>query len=308
MQNLRSIKEKRNNFILGDALRVLKTLPSNSIDAIIFSPPYYKKRDYGHKQQWGQETTSQEYLEKLVMFCAYCYRVLKPTGNLLINIDDKYNTSCNAAGGKRHSKGFKRSSAIKEVPYKSLFGIPQRFVAMMLLHPCKWIYREDIIWHKPNPMTESVKNRCTRAHEPIFHFTKTDKYYWGKKEIETETKGSGHDLRSRVSRKRFPTQLVNGMRKSGYYPTANARSVWRIPVQPSKIKYYAKMPDEVARRLVLAGCPKDGLILDPFCGVGTTCVQAIKHGRNFIGVDLVKESIQIAKELCTPYLNQLKLF
>jgi site-specific DNA-methyltransferase (adenine-specific) len=180
---------------------------------------------------------------------------------------------------------------LSDLPAKNLIGIPWRVA--FALQADGWYLRQDIIWHKPNPMPESVKDRCTRAHEYIFLLTKSARYWYDNEAIKTPTKGNEHDKRTRISRKRFPTEMINSIRKEGYYPGANLRDVWTVPTRPYPGSHYAVFPPDLIEPCILAGCPEGGIVLDPFAGSGTTLAVARKHGRHAIGLDLKFEYLNI---------------
>ena len=254
---------------LGNCMDVLNFIPDESVDCAVTSPPYWNQRMYGDKhEEIGFGPWVESYVFDLSYVFGKVYRVLKPTGTLWINLGDKYHR-------------------------KSLSLAPER-LAIALSH--KWVLRDKIVWHKPNPMPESVKNRCTNAHEFIYMFTKDDsKYYFNADAIKTDSK-KPIDNRSETGRKRMPTAVVNGMRKSGVYPKANKRNVWTVPVQAFPGAHTAVMPLEIAETCILAGCPEGGTVLDPFMGTGTTGVAALKLDRQFVGIELYEECMKIAQQ------------
>jgi site-specific DNA-methyltransferase (adenine-specific) len=145
-------------------------------------------------------------------------------------------------------------------------------------------------------MPESVTDRCTKSHEYIFLLSKSKKYFFDHQAIQTDTKGSAHDRRARVGRKTFPTPLINGIRKAGYYPKANKRSVWTVCTRPFKGAHFATFPPSLIEDCIKAGCPENGIVLDPFFGAGTTGLVARQLNRNFIGFELNPGYIKIAEE------------
>jgi DNA modification methylase len=267
--------------IQGDCFTELNTLMSESVDCIVTSPPYFGQRIYTNDsreigKRWGGHDDWLRYIGKLALIFKECQRVLKPTGTLWIVIGDKY------------SKGYADEMRVK----KCLMQLPARLAIKLTSQG--WILRNDIIWHKTNPMPESVKDRCTYSHEHILFLTKSQKYLFYADRIKTKSKNP-NDPRSET-RKRKPNKLENGMRASGYYEMANARDVWSIPTQPFKGAHTATFPEELVRRCILAGCPEDGVVLDPFFGVGTTGLVAKQLGRKFIGIEINGEYIDIAKK------------
>jgi DNA modification methylase len=264
----------------GDALLVLRGLESNSIDCCITSPPYFGLRDYGSEGQIGREDTFQEYIEKLSEVFMEVKRVLKPQGTLWLNLGDSYASASknrtpeqaarnsSLQGGKNnqaqalHQKS-KLGGGLKR---KDLMGIPWR-VAFRLQQD-GWYLRQDIIWSKPNPMPESVTDRCTKAHEYIFLLSKSEAYFFNHEAIKE------------------PSINDSEMR--------NKRSVWTVTPKPFKEAHFATYPEDLIEPCVLSGSPEDGIILDPFFGSGTTGAVAIKKGRSFIGIEINSDFIEIA--------------
>lgn len=287
------------DFITGDALEELQKLPDKSVDCVVTSPPYWGQRDYGVSKQIGLENTLNEYLASLETIFDEIYRCLKDTGTVWVCIGDSYN--CNRRGGSNETLGNLQQRSKGTLPFteikakrasKSLLMVPARFALNMI--DKGWILRNEIIWHKTNAMPESVKDRCTKAHEMIYFFTKKKKYFYNAEAIKTPSKVV-QDKRS-DDRKRKPTELVNGMRKSGNYPMANARDVWSLATQPYKGAHFAVFPEAIATRCILAGSPSGGLVLDPFIGSGTTALVAKRLKRDCIGIDVNADYIDIAKK------------
>lgn len=159
-----------------------------------------------------------------------------------------------------------------------------------------WFLRSDIIWHKKNSMPESVKDRPTKNHEYIFLLSKNQRYYYDAEAIKTKSIEPNDDRGSRGNRKRFPTDKINGIRNSGIYPMSNKRSVWTVNTKPYKEAHFAIYPEKLIVPCIKAGCPEDGIVLDPFMGVGTTAIVARKLNRNFIGFELKKEYVEMANK------------
>ena len=295
----------------GDSLEVLKTLPSESVDMIMTSPPYWALRDYGVEGQLGLEPTFQEYINKLCDIFDEVKRVLKKEGACWVNMGDTYNshhepgttdakTGWKSSGNelnprqKEHGRG-----GTKDLPTKTLLQIPSRFAIEMCNRG--WILRNEIIWHKPNCMPSSVKDRFTVDFEKIFFFVKNKKYYfetqyepytepmnrWGGEKLKADgesawDEGTGQD----TYRNRNMRPNPNGR---------NKRAVWKIATKPYKEAHFAVYPEALCETPIKAGCPKGGTVLDPFCGAGTTGVVARKLARNFIGIELNPEYIKIAE-------------
>lgn len=286
--------------ICGDSLSVLRGIHTDSVDCVITSPPYYGLRDYGMPGQIGLEVTYQEYIEKLCDIFDEIARVLKKTGTCWVNLGDSYAGSRKGYGDTQPDPKFGkgrvrilRQQKNQGIPNKSLMQIPARFAMAMVDRG--WILRQEIVWAKPNPMPESVKDRCTRSHEYIFMFTRSRKYWYDAEAIKTPSKDPTDDRGKRGGQKRKPTALVNGIRSSGIYPMANRRSVWSVGVKPYKGAHFAVYPEELCTLPIRAGCPKGGTVLDPFMGSGTTLVVAKREGRQGIGIELNPEYIEIAK-------------
>lgn len=287
-----------NKIIEGDCFEVLQSMPANSIDCVVTSPPYWGLRDYGNVNQIGLEDDYKVYLESLLVIFDEVKRVLKPEGTCWVNLGDTYNANCRAGSKDLTHKQATNPGSIAFMgrdngkPEKCLLMIPARFAIAMTDRG--WILRNEIVWHKPNPMPESVKDRCTKAHEMLYFFTKSKNYYFDADSIKTESK-KPLDPRSE-GRKREPTSMINGIRASGEYKLANKRDVWSIPVKPYKAAHFATYPPELIKPCIQAGSPRGGIVLDIFMGSGTTAEVARDLGRNYIGIELNPEYIKIANE------------
>lgn len=297
-----------------DCLVGLKTLPDNSVDCCVTSPPYYRLRDYGVNGQIGLEDTPEMFIEKIVAVFMEVYRILKPAGTLWLNIGDSYAGSGHGylseiKGKQATNKGtlFMANRQPAVVPaglkQKDLIGIP--WLLAFELRKNGWYLRQDIIWHKPNPMPESVKDRCVKAHEYIFLLAKSAKYYFDSKAILTPASKKSHDINKALRIKRSNDNLVSQWTKGttkrifNYLPdgtpAAIKRSVWTVPSKPEQETHFACFPPELIVDCILAGCPENGIVLDPFMGSGTTAIVARKLNRNYIGFELSTEYITIAK-------------
>jgi DNA modification methylase len=283
----------------------MKKLPEQSINCCVTSPPYYGLRDYGNDEQIGLEETPEHYVQTMVNVFRDVKRVLRDDGTLWLNLGDSY-----AGGGKKgDTEGAKQKtskgatwgtndrlatlkSKINGVKPKDLIGIP--WMVAFALRADGWYLRQDIIWNKPNPMPESVKDRCTKAHEYIFLLSKSPKYYYDSEAIKTESIEPDDDRGSRGNRKRFPTDKINGIRNSGVYPMANKRSVWTVNTMPYSEAHFATFPQELIVDCIKAGCPENGVVLDPFMGAGTTAVVSRKLNRNYLGFELNPDYVKIA--------------
>ncbi len=287
-----------NKIYTGEALEVLKTFPSDSIDCSISSPPYWGLRDYGNENQLGQEKHFNEYIDKLEAIYLEVFRVLKPTGTVFINLGDTYGTKSGRMGtkiiepkyGHDNTRSFKQPN-IKM--HKSLCMIPDRFAIRMIDNGL--ILRNHIIWRKPNQMPQSVKDRFTVDFESVFFFTKNTKYYFDQIKEPTIQKDDG--VRTRINDKinATPGQTKHGNLKVNNYDTKNIRAVWDISTQPRKDTHFACYPDKLVERM-LCGCPEGGIILDPFFGRGTTGIVAKRNKRNYIGIEINPEYVSLAEK------------
>jgi DNA modification methylase len=279
-----------NKIYNGNALDVLKTFPDESVDMVITSPPYWALRDYGAEGQLGLETTFQEYINKLCDIFDEVKRVLKKSGSCWVNLGDAYSGSGKGVGG---------------IKSKSLLQIPSRFAIGMCNRG--WILRNEIIWHKPNAMPQSVRDRFTVDYEKLFFFVKSKKYYFEQQKepmITTDTnppRGSKGVLGQENSGLRKQDQIgradYTGFNKR-YLPPKdlmrNKRSVWSINTKPFKEKHFATYPEELIITPIKACCPENGIVLDPFMGSGTTAVVARSLGLKYVGIELNPDYIKIA--------------
>lgn len=288
----------------GDCLEKLRELPGGSIHCCVTSPPYWGLRDYGVEGQLGLEKTPEEYVQKMVEVFREVRRVLRDDGTLWLNLGDSYNAGRDgghAGGGKQgsHVKYVQRSGAnVPGLKPKDLVGIPWRVA--LALQADGWYLRQDIIWHKPNPMPESVRDRCTKSHEYIFLLSKAERYRFDHEAIRepaVEPKGPGNKRPGFVSnqRKGENANLRGSIHKIGPRETRNKRSVWTVTTKTFKEAHFATFPPDLIEPCILAGCPKDGTVLDPFFGAGTTGFVASKLGRNWVGIELNPSYVDIAE-------------
>ena len=267
--------------LLGDCTERLKEIDESSVDLVVTSPPYFGLRDYGNESQIGLEKNPQEFVSRLLPIFREVRRILKDTGTLWINIGDSYNTQ---SAGNKTPCGFSQTSPsrisgdgdqetvklgrtlIEGFKKKDLFGIPWRLA--FALQDDGWYLRQD----KPNPTPESVTDRCTKSHEYIFLLSKKDTYYFDIDAIKEPS-----------------TTEMGSMR--------NPRSVWNVPVRKQiKCAHYATFPIDLIKPCILAGSPIGGTVLDPFMGSGTTGVVATILNRKFIGIELVPEYLELARQ------------
>lgn len=268
-----------------NCLEGLRTLPDNSINCCVTSPPYFNLRDYGCDGQIGLEDTPEEYISQLVNVFREVKRVLKPDGTLWVNIGDSY-----AGSGKGTLDGMKS---------KDLIGIP--WMLAFALRVDGWYLRQDIIWHKPNPMPESVTDRCTKAHEYIFLLSKNSRYLYDYKAISEKSEWAEKDKRYANG----PTQSEKSKnsqyqcKKQGVFRDdmlRNKRDVWTVKPASFKEAHFATFPEKLIVDCIKAGCPVDGVVLDPFMGSGTTAVVARKLDRNYIGFELNPGYVELANK------------
>lgn len=301
--------------INGNCLDVLRTLPEGSVQCCVTSPSYWGLRDYGLAPvDWptgwrgchGLEPTLEMYVQHAVLIFREVRRVLRGDGTLWLNLGDAY------SDGTRSSASFRRdrSDVVPRMengsglPPKNLLGIPWRVA--FALQADGWWLRQDIIWSKPNPMPESVKDRCCKSHEYLFLLSKSQRYYFDAEAIKEP-----------VSPGTNPRKARNGMPyRDGWASDAgphtvavpskrNKRSVWIIPTQACSDAHFATFPEALVKPCILAGCPVGGTVLDPFLGSGTVGRVATELGRECIGIELNPEYVEIARGRCnvTPGLT-----
>ena len=309
----------KNTILHGDALNILKSMKSGAINCIITSPPYYGLRDYGEEGQLGLEKTPEEYVQKLVEILHEARRVLSDDGTLWLNLGDSYCGTGNkgdyrdpkyAAG--RNGQKVAVNNKIAWIKSKDMTGIP--WMVAFALRADGWYLRQDIIWAKPNPMPESVKDRCTKSHEYIFLLSKSPKYYFDADAIAEDAKPD-NTVRDRDSTKlnNTPGRTKMAGLKTNSYEKRNKRDVWTISTQPFKGSHFATFPIRLIEPCVLAGCPSGGIVLDPFFGSGTTGLAARKHNRNYIGIEINLEYVELANKRLsglfdTDFENQIAMF
>ena len=250
--------------IVGDAIEVLQTLDEASIHTCITSPPYYGQRDYNVKGQLGLEATPEKYVAALVVVFREVRRVLRDDGTVWLNLGDSY-------------------------AQKDLIGIPWRVA--FALQADGWYLRSDIIWAKPNPMPESVTDRCTKSHEYIFLLAKSKHYYYDHEAIKVPAVMAPG--KSGFGGPKLSTGALAHTNEWGKAwektDMKNRRDVWTVTTKPFKDAHFATFPPDLIEPCVLAGCPPGGIILDPFAGSGTVGGVASYHGRCSIMVELSAE-------------------
>ena len=294
--------------INANAIDGLKTIETATVDTCITSPPYFGLRDYGMTEQIGVEATPDEYINNLVTVFQEVRRVLKDDGTLWVNIGDSYaggGRGCDSPKQKtnRGTVNMPRSVVPDGVKPKDLIGIP--WLLAFALRADGWYLRQDIIWHKTNPMPESVTDRCTKAHEYIFLFSKSSKYYFDNEAIKepATTPPVARDKRAEGYQADYAKgdRFYAGERVYGADGKRNKRDVWTVPTKPYKGAHFAVYPPHLIEPCILAGSRVGGLVLDPFCGSGTTCITEYAAGRRYIGIDLNPEYCTIAEKRIITY-------
>lgn len=300
----------------GDCIASLRTLPEKSVHTCVTSPPYFGLRDYGHDGQIGLEASPDAFVAKLVEVFREVRRVLRDDGTVWLNLGDSYAanqsnnggysakstlagfTNPNTKGRVANDKTMPRSISHGAKP-KDLLGIPWRVA--FALQSDGWYLRQDIIWHKPNPMPESVRDRCTKAHEYIFLLSKSERYYFDSEAMQEPAIHAGKTVKTNGSE--GMDDFGDGMRtRAGFArgvtvgETRNRRSVWTVATKPYKGAHFATFPPDLIRPCILAGCPKDGIVVDPFGGSGTTAQVALEEGRSAILCELNPEYITLAHQ------------
>jgi DNA modification methylase len=363
-----------NKIINANVMEGIKQLPDKCVNSVITSPPYFGLRDYGVSGQLGLEKTPEEYVFNMVQLFTDIKRVLKDDGTLWLNLGDSY-----ASGGRNRTPDqaeknstllggrntqrqslYQPNKITEGLKAKDLIGIP--WMVAFALRASGWYLRQDIIWHKPNPMPESVTDRCTKSHEYIFLLSKSAKYYFDHSAIKQPLAKATHvrlaqDIANQTGSNRVPGKTNGTMKAVGpaswngssfdkgktgemkhtrgginkgltfggkkgreytpdkddpnyrngseqwgreYTPSpdgkANKRSVWTVTTKPFKEAHFATFPEDLITDCVKAGCPKGGIVLDPFMGAGTTALVALKLGRNFTGFELNPDYIRIAEK------------
>jgi DNA modification methylase len=330
------------SILIGDCREKLRELPDTSVHCCVTSPPYFGLRDYGVDGQMGLEPTPDEFVAGMVEVFREVRRVLRDDGTLWLNIGDSYSAKAgqrkatDKAGLKQQSNVASTgapSRCVEELGGKQLIGVPWRLA--FALQADGWTLRQDIIWSKPNPMPESVRDRCTKAHEYLFMLSKSPRYFYDAEAIRnppsdamlqqvrdgyegSDTKDysaggaqSASGTKARIitnARAKVDKQRGHGRRHAGFNDRwdamgraeqlalgSNKRSVWEVATQPFSEAHFATYPPALIEPCILAGCPKGGTVLDPFGGAGTTGLVADRLGRNAILIELNPEYAEIAE-------------
>jgi DNA modification methylase len=289
---------------VGDCLEVLRGLPDASLNACVTSPPYFGLRDYGHAGQIGLEETPDAFVAKLVEVFREVRRVLRDDGTVWLNLGDSYNAhpgqrkTTDKAGEKQQTnRGAPGapSRCVEGIKPKDLIGIPWRVA--FALQADGWYLRQDIIWHKPNPMPESVTDRCTKAHEYIFLLSKSARYWYDAEAIEEDAKWERWGDQTEKKQHAGTAGHLGGKTLSELpvRDKKNRRSVWTVATQPYSGAHFATFPPALIEPCILAGCPEGGTVLDPFGGAGTTGLVADRLGRNALLIELNPEYAELAR-------------
>ena len=316
--------------ILGDALSVLKTLDDESIQCCVTSPPYWGVRDYKTDGQLGLEITPDQYVDRMVEVFREVRRVLRGDGTLWMNMGDCYAHGLTGGGsvfdnGRNDGRASYESDAVRGreafrtlgpgLKVKDLVGIP--WMLAFALRGDGWFLRSDIIWHKPNPMPESVTDRPTKSHEYLFLLSKSERYFYdadairedciegyrvnpnaepmaGRMAASTAMWRNAGDRTTQVERGHDQTESTRDLDWK-----RNKRSVWTVSTQPFPEAHFATFPEALIVPCILAGSDEAGVVLDPFAGSGTTGVVALRYGRSFVGIELNPEYSAMAERRIT---------
>ena len=320
-------EDKSIRLLLGDCLESLRTLPDECVNCCVTSPPYWGLRDYKVDGQIGLEKTPEEYVARIVDVFREVRRVLRDDGTLWLNLGDSYAGSWGNYGGRNRGSGTQRDiingSSVPNPAYdgrerdrpptasvpglkpKDLVGIPWRVA--FALQADGWYLRQDIIWAKPNPMPESVTDRCTKSHEYIFLLSKSARYFYDAEAV-AEAAANATDLgllrgvcdvgktdgvawHAPSIAKRQAAGIDSRTAGNG---KRNRRSVWTVSTKPYEGAHFATFPTDLIEPCVLAGCPEGGTVLDPFNGSGTTGEVALKHGRRYVGCELNPDYVALS--------------
>jgi DNA modification methylase len=311
-----------NKIEFGDCRETMRRWAAEGVKAqtCVTSPPYFGLRDYGHDGQIGLEETPEQYIQAMVEVFRCVWDVLADDGTLWLNIGDSYYNYRPGKGQALSKQSFanndqdlpqncaRRGNKLDGLKEKDLIGIP--WMLAFALRADGWYLRQDIIWHKPNPMPESVRDRCTKAHEYIFLLSKSDKYYFdteAMRERGVMTAGDSAGSRQRDTRKthgvgggndginKAKEKLRQELEEKGY-TTRNRRSVWTVTTKPYKGAHFATFPPDLIEPCILAGSRPNDIVLDPFMGSGTTAQVASQFGRQYLGCELNPDYEQLQRE------------
>jgi DNA modification methylase len=297
-----------NKVYWGDCRDSMRQMAKESVKVqmCVTSPPYYGLRDYGADGQIGLEQTPQQFIDNLVEVFACVWDILADDGTLWVNLGDSYARVGGDSSQKgRHwdnrknnpTTGHNRYAKDMGVKEKNLLGMPWRLA--FALQEFGWYLRQDIIWHKPNPMPESVTDRCTKAHEYIFLLSKNQKYYFDSKAIQEPAENAGKvsgSFKGRQGGAEYHAQSGGIGSDAKEYENRNKRDVWSVPVKPYSGAHFAVYPEELIEPCILAGSKVGDIVLDPFFGSGTTGQVCQNLGRKWIGCELNKDYEKLQNE------------
>lgn len=304
----------------GDALAVLRDMLDASVDCCVTSPPYFGLRDYGSEGQYGLESSPAEYVSTMRALFEEVRRVLTDDGTLWLNIGDSYangggsgapsasstlwGNGHRGGGPKMHAPAMTTPKRSDGLPSKNLLMIPARTAIAM--QEDGWILRQEIVWSKRSCMPEAVTDRPSRAHEMVYLFSKSPRYWYGADAIREESDPDQQAHNERYAKvyaaqadRAATTGQPGNVNSAGIHsrpgkPGRNARSVWHMSTTPFPDAHFATMPLTLAERCVMAGCKPSGIVLDPFSGSGTTGLAATKHGRRYVGIDISADYLDLS--------------
>ena len=299
-----------NKIEFGDCREIMRRWADEGVrvQACVTSPPYFGLRDYGVDGQIGLEQTPEEYIAAMVEVFRCVRDVLADDGTLWVNIGDSY-----AAAGGAQVQGTKQTKGSQDgawngetrkpppgIKNKDLIGIP--WMLAFALRADGWYLRQDIIWHKPNPMPESVRDRCTKAHEYLFLLSKSERYFYDYEasmepvSASTIKRLNQPTLTQQAGSDRVPGKTNGNMKAVGRTDKRNRRSVWTVATRPYKGAHFATFPPALIEPCVLAGSRTGDIVLDPFMGSGTTALVAVQHGRQYLGCELNPEYAELQQQ------------
>jgi DNA modification methylase len=307
-----------NKIEFGDCREIMKRWKEEGVkvQTVVTSPPYFGLRDYGHDGQIGLEETVGEYVANIVDVFANVWNILEDDGTVWLNLGDSYYNYRPGKGQALNKQSVsntnqdlpttcaRRGNKQEGLKEKDLIGIPWRVA--FALQEFGWYLRQDIIWHKPNPMPESVRDRCTKAHEYIFLLTKKPQYYFNNEAIKEPAIHSNRTAGNKNPQKgtgEDKMEIRGGLlaAQQKIYEMKNKRSVWTVNVKPYKGAHFATFPKELVEPCILAGSKKGDIVFDPFMGSGTTAQVALDNARQYLGCELNSEY----KKLQDERLNRL---
>tara|TARA_B100001079_G_scaffold266769_1_gene274434 strand:+ start:544 stop:1509 length:966 start_codon:yes stop_codon:yes gene_type:complete len=311
----------QDSILFGDCRQTLSEFPEKSARCCVTSPPYYGLRDYGGEEhQIGQEETPEEYIQSLVEVFREVRNVLTDDGTLWVNIGDSYYNY--RPGGTAYPKQTvaktkqdlpdsspKRGTRLPNLKEKDLIGIP--WMLAFALRADGWYLRQDIIWHKPNPMPESVKDRCTKSHEYIFLLSKNKNYYYNNEAIKEDAVGErwAGNKPININNSKDNENTFSGLTRERQmvYDKRNKRSVWKVTTKPYKGAHFAVFPSELIEPCILAASEEYDTILDPFMGSGTTAYTARRNNRHYYGCELHEDYGHLIQQRVPPSVLELSL-